>query len=118
MKQPKIDRLRFIHSTLERDGRLNLGQICKEFSVSKPQASLDIQAYRSICPGYIIYDASKKYYFMGDKFSEMPDLLAKKSLVHQSATVRVEDYNIVKASGRSHVEVYAAGVVALGLKGE
>lgn len=118
MKQPQITRIQFIHGTIERDGRLNVGQICKEFSVSKSQASADIQAYRSICPGFAEYNRSGKYYFRGDKFKDFPDLSAKKSLVHQGVAVRYEDYNIVKSAGVSHVDVYRAGIVAMGFMDE
>lgn len=118
MKQPQITRLKLIHGTIERDGRLNVGQICDEFNISKPQASLDIRNYRALCPDNIKYDDKNKHYFKTPEFKDMPDLEAKKSLVHQSVTVRFEDYNIVKNAGVSHVEVYRAGIVAMGFMDE
>lgn len=117
MKQPQITRLQFIHGTIERDNKLNVGQICDEFKISKAMASVDIREYRALCPGNMEYDVRNKYYFKSVLFKPMPDLEAKESTLHANITVRAEDKRLARDAGKTHAEVYRAGILAMGLGG-
>ena len=61
-------RLQFIEFRLQWDGRLNRSDLVDFFSISVPQASLDIARYMELCPANMVYDRSSKAYIAGDTF--------------------------------------------------
>ena len=61
-------RLEFIEFRLFWDGVLQRSDIMKKFSVSAPQASKDIKAYRESAPTNIEYDSSQKCFIAGETF--------------------------------------------------
>jgi len=58
----QLQRLRFIDFLLDHYGQFNRAVIMDYFGMSKPQASLDIQAYIQLAPGNVEYNRSRKYY--------------------------------------------------------
>ena len=61
-------RLEFIDFRLFWDGRLNRADLANFFSISIPQASIDISLYQERAPGNIIYDRQEKAYLASDSF--------------------------------------------------
>jgi hypothetical protein len=61
-------RLEFIDFRLFWDGRLNRADLANFFSISIPQASIDISLYQERVPGNIIYDRQEKAYLASDSF--------------------------------------------------
>jgi hypothetical protein len=55
-------RMDFIHRLLGEKGRLNRSDLMKEYAISSPQASMDIQRFMRLYPGVIEYDKRKKTY--------------------------------------------------------
>jgi hypothetical protein len=58
----QLKRLRLIDFLLHHYGTLNRQALMDYFSISMPQASLDIRAYLSLAPGNAVYDKSAKTY--------------------------------------------------------
>ncbi|ANY61066.1 transcriptional regulator [Comamonas aquatica] len=61
-------RLEFIDYRLRWDGRLNRSDLIDFFSISTPQASLDIARYSELAPANIRYDRSGRVYLAGEDF--------------------------------------------------
>jgi hypothetical protein len=55
-------RFEFIEWRVYWDGRLNRGDLEREFNISTPQASVDLRNYQEAAPGNIEYDSSEKAY--------------------------------------------------------
>lgn len=61
-------RLEFIDSRLCWEGRLNRSDLTDFFSISVPQASLDLAKYMELAPGNAVYDLSQKAYLATQAF--------------------------------------------------
>lgn len=61
-------RLQFIDFRLRWEGRLNRTDLIEHFSISTPQASLDIARYLELAPGNLEYDRSSRTYVAGASF--------------------------------------------------
>lgn len=61
-------RFEFIEWRAFWDGRLNRGDLEREFAISTPQASVDLRNYQEAAPGNIEYDSSEKAYVATDSF--------------------------------------------------
>ncbi|MDE2107398.1 MAG: hypothetical protein KGL39_59935 [Patescibacteria group bacterium] len=57
-------RQEFIAATLRQFGQVRRADIMREFDVSMPQASKDIQDFLSANPAYVRYDTSGKCYVL------------------------------------------------------
>lgn len=57
-------RQEFIAATLKQFGQVNRAMIIREFDVSLPQASKDIQDFLAANPAYVKYDVSAKTYVL------------------------------------------------------
>lgn len=55
-------RLIWIDAMVARAGSIRRADITTMFHTSIPQASLDLRAYQSACPGRLAYDAKAKLY--------------------------------------------------------
>jgi hypothetical protein len=55
-------RFEFIEWRVFWEGRLNRGDLEREFSISTPQASVDLRNYQATVPGNIGYDSSERAY--------------------------------------------------------
>ena len=64
-------RLRLIDFLLAHYGTLNRSAIMDYYSVSKPQAAIDIRTYLSIAPNNAVYDTSAKTYRRTDVFKRV-----------------------------------------------
>ena len=62
-------RFEFIEWRAYWDGRLNRGDLEREFDISTPQASVDLRNYQETAPGNIEYDSSEKAYIATGNFS-------------------------------------------------
>jgi hypothetical protein len=62
-------RFEFIEWRAYWDGRLNRGDLEREFNISTPQASVDLRNYQEAAPGNIEYDSSEKAYVATGNFS-------------------------------------------------
>ena len=63
LKLPDVDRRQwFISFCLKKFGFFNRGDICQTFSVSVPQASLDVRKWLEANPGIAFYNTSRKRY--------------------------------------------------------
>src|SRR5882762_10929051 len=67
-------RLEFIEFRLFWEGAINRSEITDRFSVSVPQASTDLSAYRALAPLNMEYNASQKRYVATPQFK--PQLIA------------------------------------------
>jgi hypothetical protein len=67
-------RFEFIEWKAYWDGRLNRGDLEREFAISTPQASVDLRNYQEAAPGNIEYDSSEKAYVATGNFH--PQFLA------------------------------------------
>ncbi len=56
------ERQKWIDETVRSLGYINRGLIEREFSVSTPTASMDLQVFMRINPGKIVYNKSVKRY--------------------------------------------------------
>ena len=59
-------RMDFIRRTLDEKGELRRSDIMQAFSISSPQASMDIAAFNRLNTGFMVYDTSKKRYLISD----------------------------------------------------
>jgi len=62
-------RFEFIEWRAYWDGRLNRGDLEREFNISTPQASVDLRNYQEAAPGNIEYNSSEKAYVATGSFS-------------------------------------------------
>lgn len=62
-------RYEFIEWRAYWDGRLNRGDLEREFNISTPQASVDLRNYQEAAPGNIEYNSSEKAYVATGNFS-------------------------------------------------
>jgi hypothetical protein len=62
-------RFEFIEWRAYWDGRLNRGDLEREFNISTPQASVDLRNYQEAAPGNIEYNSSEKAYVATTNFS-------------------------------------------------
>ena len=62
-------RFEFIEWRAYWDGRLNRGDLEREFNISTPQASVDLRNYQEASPGNIEYNSSEKAYVATSNFS-------------------------------------------------
>jgi hypothetical protein len=62
-------RLEFIDFRLLWDGRLNRADLANFFSISIPQASIDLALYQERAPGNMIYDRQEKAYLASSTFA-------------------------------------------------
>jgi hypothetical protein len=62
-------RFEFIEWRAYWDGRLNRGDLEREFNISTPQASVDLRNYQETAPGNIEYNSSEKAYVATSNFS-------------------------------------------------
>lgn len=62
-------RFEFIEWRAYWDGRLNRGDLEREFNISTPQASVDLRNYQEAAPGNIEYNSSEKAYVATGNFS-------------------------------------------------
>lgn len=62
-------RLEFIDFRLYWEGGINRSEIIDQFSISVPQASIDLSLYEERAPGNLVYDKSAKRYFAAANFS-------------------------------------------------
>lgn len=73
-KSPEIgwgvaQRFEFIEWRCYWDGKLNRGDLEREFNISTPQASIDLRNYREAAPGNIEYNATEKAFVATQNFS-------------------------------------------------
>lgn len=61
-------RLEFIEFRLYWEGRVNRGDLTREFGISVPQASLDLARYQELAPASMLYDKSAKAYLATETF--------------------------------------------------
>lgn len=61
-------RFEFIEWKAFWDGRLNRGDLEREFDISTPQASVDLRNYQEAAPGNIHYDSTEKAYVPSPDF--------------------------------------------------
>ena len=59
-------RQEFIAATLRQFGQVNRNDLVREFGISVPQASADIQAFLAADPALIRYDVSAKAYVLAE----------------------------------------------------
>ena len=64
-------RLQFIDFRLRWEGRLNRTDLIEHFSISTPQASLDIARYLELAPGNTEYDRRSRTYVAGPSFKSL-----------------------------------------------
>jgi hypothetical protein len=64
-------RLQFIDFRLRWEGRLNRTDLIEHFSISMPQASLDIARYLELAPGNLEYDRRSRTYVAGESFEPL-----------------------------------------------
>jgi WYL domain len=64
-------RFEFIEWRAYWDGRLNRGDLEREFNISTPQASVDLRNYREAAPGNIEYNATDKVFVATANFRPM-----------------------------------------------
>jgi hypothetical protein len=62
-------RLEFIEFRLQWEGRVNRSDLVNHFSISLPQASLDLARYREIAPANTSYDVVQKTYIASPSFT-------------------------------------------------
>jgi hypothetical protein len=62
------ERLAFIESRLYWEGLINRGDITACFSISKPQATLDLKLYQDLFPGHLGYDLGRRCYVPSGDF--------------------------------------------------
>ena len=67
----QLKRLRLIDFLLHHYGTLNRQALMDYFSISMPQASLDIRAYLSMAPLNAVYDKSAKTYRRSSGFERV-----------------------------------------------
>jgi hypothetical protein len=64
-------RFEFIEWRAYWDGKLNRGDLEREFNISTPQASIDLRNYREAAPGNIEYNSTEKSFVATDNFRPM-----------------------------------------------
>jgi DeoR/GlpR family transcriptional regulator of sugar metabolism len=62
MRYQVKQRMDFITECLEQQGKVNRKDLMDKFGISLPQASIDLQKYKSINPNNMTYNLAKKQY--------------------------------------------------------
>jgi len=60
-------RQEFIKATLKQFGQIRRADLVKEFGISTPQASIDIQTFLDHKPPHVVYDVRTKYYILTEE---------------------------------------------------
>lgn len=82
-------RFEFIEWRAYWDGRLNRGDLEREFDISTPQASVDLRNYQEAAPGNIEYDSSEKAYVATGDFSPRFLNLSAERYLRQLLSVKI-----------------------------
>src|SRR5688572_28545179 len=82
-------RFEFIEWRAYWDGRLNRGDLEREFEISTPQASVDLRNYQEAAPGNIEYDSSEKDYVATENFHPRFLVLSPERYLRQLHGIRI-----------------------------
>jgi hypothetical protein len=82
-------RFEFIEWRAYWDGRLNRGDLEREFNISTPQASVDLRNYQEAAPGNIEYNSSEKAYVATSNFSPRFLNLSAERYLRQLYSVKI-----------------------------
>lgn len=118
MKQPERERLQYIHDSLKEHGYLSVLSLRQKFKVSNPTATKAVKAYKELAPHNMEFNEKKKLYLRLDSFVDVVIPEASETKALASVHVLESDRALVSASDHKHWEVYAAGVLVLGIKGK
>lgn len=87
-------RFEFIEWRAYWDGRLNRGDLEREFNISTPQASVDLRNYQEAAPGNIEYNSSEKAYVATGNFSPRYLNLSAERYLRQLHSLKIGVANI------------------------
>lgn len=87
-------RFEFIEWKAYWDGRLNRGDLEREFAISTPQASIDLRNYQEAAPGNIEYDSSEKAYVATGSFHSRFLTLSPERFLRQLHSIKIGGLDI------------------------